>query len=264
MTLARTEYVPTLGVIGELHEWIENDGQADYISLAGSGEPTLHSGFGKVIDFVRSATSVPVALLTNGSMLHYAEVRQAAAGANVVKLSFSAWDQSSFEHLNRPHCDLKIKHITEGASAFRKMFSGELWIEVFIVRGVNSVPEEVAKIAELIKPLQPDRIQLNTAVRPPAEGFVKAVPEKHLRELAELFDPPAEVIAEFSSAQSPNVKVNEQTILAMLVRRPCTAEQIAKVFGMHRNELSKYIGKLIRTGQIRAEQKAGSVYYLKQ
>ncbi len=261
-TITRAEYVPTSAVIKELRDWIETDGQADYISLAGSGEPTLHSAFGKIIDFVRSATTVPVALLTNGSMLKDETVRQAAAHANVVKVSLSAWDQHSLGYINRPHPDIVLKDIIEGARKLRKILEGELWIEVFVAWGMNSVPKDVAKIADLVRALEPDRVQLNTAVRPPAEDFVQAVPQEHLIKLAELFDPTAEVIAEFRSDGDPSIQANEKNILAMLARRPCTAEQITKVFGMHENEVSKYIGKLTRNGLIRMERKASGAYFM--
>lgn len=259
-TLARNEYVPTSRVIEELHDWIENDGDADYVTLSGSGEPTLHSSFGTVIDFVRSATPIPVVLLTNGSLLHNSEVGKAAARANVVKVSLSAWDQFSFERINRPGPKVKLKSIIEGAWMLREVLSGELWIEVFIVWGMNSIPKDVAKIAELVSAVRPDRIHLNTAARPPAEDFVLSPPAGHLAKLAKLFDPAAEVIADFNSAHLPGVRVTEQTILAMLARRPCTAEQIAGAFGMHRNEVAKYIGKLVHTGRIRAQ--TGSRRYL--
>lgn len=261
-TLKRKEYVPINEVIAELHEWLKTENTADYITLSGSGEPTLNSRFGEVIEYAQNVTIIPVALLTNGSLLSDPDVHAQAAKANVVKISLSAWDRFSFEHVNRPHPDLDVKQVVEGAWTFREMFKGKLWIEVFIVWGVNSVPKDVSKIAELVKALEPDCIQLNTAVRPPAENFVRAAPESHLRELTELFDPPAEVIAEFSSTQSADIQANEQTILSLLARRPCTSDQIAEVFGMHGNEVSKYIGKLVRTGQIRAEHKTGSVYYL--
>ena len=261
-TLKRKEYVPIDSVIAELDEWLRTEDTADYITLSGSGEPTLNSHFGQVIEFARNITTIPVALLTNGSLLSDPDVRAQAAQANVVKVSLSAWNRFSFEHINRPHRDLDVKQIVKGAWAFRELFSGKLWIEVFIVWGVNFVAKDVVKIAKLVKALQPDRIQLNTAVRPPVEDFVQAAPESHLRKLAGLFDPPAEVIAEFSTTQSPDVQANEQTILSLLARRPCKSDQIAEVFGMHGNEVSKYIGKLVRTGQIRAQQEAGDVYYL--
>lgn len=88
-TLERREYVPAAEVIEELDDWIKSGGEADYITLSGSGEPTLHSRFGEIIEFARGASSIPVALLTNGSTLGIPEVRAAAAKADVVKISLS-------------------------------------------------------------------------------------------------------------------------------------------------------------------------------
>ena len=146
----------------------------------------------------------------------------------------------------------------------REALHGELWIEVFIAWGVNSIPRDVGRIAELIKPLKPDKIQLNTAVRPPAETFVEASPEEHLVSLAKLFEPTAEVIADFASSASPQVAANEKSILAMLSRRPCTADQMASAFGLHRNELSKYLGRLVRTEQVAAQSEQENSYYVAQ
>lgn len=263
-TLARQEYVPTTAVIEELHDWIKHDGQADYITLAGSGEPTLHSSFGEVIESIKSATTIPVALLTNGSLLCDEDVRQAAARADVVKVSLSAWDSFSFKQINRPHAEVTLKSIVEGAWMLRNVFSGQLWIEVFIVCGVNCVAQDVIKIAELVGPLQPDRIQLNTAVRPPSEEFVVAATDEQLAKLVDLFDPVAEVIAESSSNRSSFVQANEKHILAMLARRPCTTQQVAHAFGMHRNEIAKYVGKLRRSGQIRLDRTSGDAYCVVQ
>ena len=261
-TIERKEYVPTPAVTEELHDWLENDGRADYITLAGSGEPTLHSAFGELIDSVKSVTTFPVALLTNGSLLGDSDVREAAARADVVKVSLSAWDQFAFEHVNRPHPDVTLRSIVDGTWMLREMLAGELWIEVFIAWGMNSVPKDVSKIADLIKPLRPDKIQLNTAVRPPAESFVEAAPEEHLLKLADLFEPAAEVIADFASSGAPLVAANEEGVLGMVARRPCTMDQIVGAFGLHRNELSKYIGKLMRTGQIETRSERGETYYV--
>jgi len=261
-TLERKEYVPTETVIEEFSEWLQSGGQADYITLSGSGEPTLHSRFGDIIRHVRSTCAIPVVLLTNGSLLSDPAVREGASHADIVKVSLSAANPSLFAHVNRPHAGLSFEEMIEGQRRFREEFKGELWVEVFIVWGINSASKDVTEIARLAKTLRPDRIQLNTAVRPPAEDYVQALPRERLEELTTLFDPPAEVIAEFSSTSSPEVRANEETILTMLARRPCTAEQISVVFGMHRNEVSKYLGKLLRTGRIRAERTAGEDFYL--
>jgi len=260
-TLTRKEYVPVEKVIAELDEWLKTDNSADYITLSGSGEPTLNSEFGRVIDFVRNATTIPVVLLTNASLLSDPEVRAQAAQANVVKVSLSAWDQFSLEHINRPHRDIAFKRLIEGQWLFRKEFKGQLWMEVFLVWGTNTTAKDVSSIAELVKAVEPNKVQLNTAVRPPCEEYAYAVPEDQMGALARLFDPPAEVIAEYSSDASAKVQANEADILGMLKRRPCTLDQICRVFGLHKNEASKYLGKLTRTGQARERRKAGEVYF---
>jgi wyosine [tRNA(Phe)-imidazoG37] synthetase (radical SAM superfamily) len=260
-TVTRQEYVPTDNVLAELAEWVETDGQADYITLSGSGEPTLHSGFGKVLEFIRSKTAIPAVLLTNGTMLQLPEVRKAAACANVVKVSLSAWNQASYGWVNRPHNQLQFDQLVQGQKDFRAQFKGQLWMEVFLIAGMNSLPADVGKIADRAKKIGPDRIQLNTAVRPPAEDFVTALSEERMQALPLLFNPPAEIIAEFRATHANHIQANQATIFSMLLRRPCTAEQIADIFGMHLNEVSKYLGILMRTNQIRAERKKNTVYY---
>jgi len=234
-------------VLSELEDWLKADGRADYITLSGSGEPTLHSGFGEILEFIRSKSTIPAALLTNGTMLYLQEVRDAASLANVVKVSLSAWDQASYGWVNRPHPQLLFDHLVEGQKAFRAQFKGQLWMEVFLMAGINSMPVDVRKIAALAKEIGPDRIQLNTAVRPPAEDFAMALSRERMEALIHLFHPTAEVIAEFRAKHANQIQANQETIFSMLQRRPCTADQIADIFGMHLNEVSKYLGNLVRT-----------------
>ena len=260
-TLDREAYFSVDAVIAELDEWLKTDGRADYITLSGSGEPTLHSRFGEVIRFIRKNSKIPAVLLTNGTLFHLPEVREAASHAGVVKLSLSAWDQASYKWVNRPHSQLQFEDLVRGQKAFRKQFEGELWLEVFLVSGMNSDPADVRRIAALAGEIGPDRIQLNTVVRPPAEGFAEALSRERLTRLCDLFRPTAEVIAEFTTEKDITLHANKETVLAMLRRRPCTADQIAGGFGMHLNEVSKYLGNLMRTGQIREERKDRTVYY---
>lgn len=261
-TIERKEYVPTNTVLAELKRWLATDGQADYITLSGSGEPTLHSRFGEILEFVRTSTDIPSALLTNGAMLYLPEVREAASAASVVKVSLSAWDQASFEWVNRPPPQLRFDQLIEGQKTFRAQFKGRLWMEVFLIAGFNSMPEDVRKIAALAKDIAPDRVQLNTAVRPPSEDFVTPLSEERMSAMTHLFQPEAEIIAEFDASRQAHVQANQDTILEMLQRRPCTARQIADGFGMHLNEVLKYLGKLMRNHHIRAESKKNEVYYI--
>jgi wyosine [tRNA(Phe)-imidazoG37] synthetase (radical SAM superfamily) len=260
-TLDREEYVPFDEVCAEFADWVKSDGQADVVTLSGSGEPTLHSRFGDIMAFMRSQVDIPIVLLTNGSLLFLPEVRQAAAQADIVKISLSAWDQASYTQVTRPHPDLKFDQVLGGIQQFRQEFDGKIWLEVFALLGINSGEAPMSKIAGLARTVSPDRIQLNTAVRPPAEDYAVVVPKEILLERAQLFSPRAEVIAEFSAVHSNDIQANETTILAMLQRRPCTAEQISDVFGMHLNEVAKYTGKLLRTNQIKSLRRNEQVYY---
>lgn len=260
-TVIREEYVKTDAVIAELDEWLKRDGHADYITLAGSGEPTLHSRFGEILEYIRKKSIIPAVLLTNGTMLQLQEVRDAAACANIVKISLSAWDQASYDWVNRPHRQLQFDQLIEGQKDFRAQFKGQLWLEVFLVGGINSIPADVRKIAAFAKEIIPDRIQLNTAVRPPAEDFAAPLSKERMEELINLFCPAAEIIAEFETKDGDHVQVSQEEIFSMLKRRPCTANQIVEIFGMHLNEVSKYLGNLMSTGKIRMEFNNTSVYY---
>jgi len=260
-TLERRDYVNIEEVLTELEEWIDKDGQADYITLSGSGEPTLHARFEEVLALVRKKSDIPSLLLTNGTLLHLPEVRKAAAAASVVKVSLSAWDQESYGWVNRPHSGLRFEDLIEGQKTFRGEYSGQLWMEVFLVPGMNAMAEDVRSIAALAEGIRPDRIQLNTAIRPAAEDFAVPLSEERMGQLTQFFHPQAEIIAEFSKRTDLKIQINRESVLAMLRRRPCTAEQIADGFGMHLNEVSKYLGSLLSAKEIRTERKGGTVYY---
>ena len=261
-TMIRKEYVSVDAVLAELAGWIKESGKADYITLSGSGEPTLHSGFGEVLRFVRSHSSIPAVLLTNGTLLHLPEVQEAASHAHVVKTSLSAWDQSSFGWMNRPHPELSFRQVVEGQKAFRARYKGQLWLEVFLVAGMNSLPPDVAKIAALAKEIRPDRIHLNTSVRPPSKDFAVPVSKERLESLCSLFAPQAEVIADFKAKQRVEMYAAQEEIYSMLQRRPCTDHEIAETFSMHPNEVSKYLGKLLRDKRIRAQVANSLLYYV--
>lgn len=261
LTVSREEYVPVNEVVSELNEWLKTNGKADYITLSGSGEPTLHSCFHEVIRFVREKSDIKTVLLTNGSLLHIPDVRIAASYAHIVKVSLSAFDQKTYRWINRPHPAIEFRQFVDGLKVFRSQFAGEMWMEVFLIWGMNSTPSDVSRIAGIAKEIRPDRIHLNTAVRPPLEEFVEAVPKEQMISLCPLFCPTAEVIADFNAEKDIELKANKETVLAMLRRRPCTAGQIAKAFSMHLNEVSKYLGNLKQSGQIREEWKNGDIYY---
>ena len=253
--------VPVQDLLQEIKDWLDSDGQADVLTFSGSGEPTLHPGLGDIIEGIRALCSMKVLLLTNGTLLHRPEVRAAARKADMVKYSLSAWDQASFEQINRPHPEISFETLLNGLQAFRPEFSGQLFQETFVIQGVNDTPEAMDRIAAFSRTIRPDRVQLNTAVRPPAQSWVQPVDADRLQQLAAHFDPPAEIIAEFRADQQPAVQTTTRHILDMLKRRPCTLEDVAHSFSLHPNEATKYLGRLVRRGEVQAETRGEDTYY---
>lgn len=257
-TLECREYVPVEGVLAEFDDWMTHDGQADCVTLAGGGEPTLHARFGEVIDAIGARCSLRRILLSNGSLFSQPEVRLAAAKAEVVKATLSAWDQASFEAVHKPHSALRFETFLQGLNTFRREFSGEYWLEVFVVPGLNDDPVRMEHIARLAKQIGPDRIHLNTAVRPAQDGTVKPVPGLRMAELACLFKPTAEVIG-VAVAPAPVAApvmmeaVLAERILGLIQRHPVTPSDLCATLGMGLAEVESALTRLRASGVIRTE-----------
>ena len=249
----RQEWVPLEAVVDEIRTRLGSG--PDYITLGGSGEPTLYSRIGELIENIRSMTNIPIAVLTNGSLFWKQEVRNELQNANVVIPSLDAGDRTLFRAVNRPHPAVTFERLLDGLAAFRSEFLGQYWLEVLLLAGYTAIEAEVKKIAKVCKEIGPDRIHLNTCVRPPAEEFAYPVDRQKLVELASLFTPPAEVIADFEAGTGTSAStVDTLEIFRMLQRRPCTASDIAAGLKMHTTEVAKEIGLLMRNGLVESRK----------
>jgi wyosine [tRNA(Phe)-imidazoG37] synthetase (radical SAM superfamily) len=257
----RREYVPTQDVLAELEQWKKSGGQADHITLAGSGEPTLHTGFGEVLHWTKENSDCPSVLLSNGSLLYLPEVRVAAAIADKVKVTLSAWDEESFRQIHNPAQGVTFQQLIDGERAFRDEFSGELSVEVFVVEGLNSDLSEIQKIAAVVETIRPDRIDLNTAVRPPADSGVQAVSAKELGDLSKVFGPTAQVTASFEAAESSTLMLTSEILLGLIQRHPATAQQLAKDFQTSEDDVVSILDGLVAGGELLVEARDGSRYY---
>ena len=269
-TIERKEYLPAKLIIEELSQALSQGLKADYITLAGSGEPTLNSQLGIIIDKIKEITDIPVAIVTNGTLLYMQEVRDDCAKADVVLPSLDAGDEATFGRINRPHPDISIEKLISGLCEFRKQYSGQIWLEVFLVESTNSYPEQIAKIKSAIQKIRPDKVQLNTSVRPTTEQNVKKLGIKKLQEIANQIGPNCEVIADFAQSSSSDekhtiaLKLDEtvtETLFSMLKRRPCSLNDICSSMNMHQNEAVKYLSELIKLNSIYSENIDGTLYY---
>ena len=178
-TIQRKEWVPLDRIIEQLKDKV--DSRPDYITLSGSGEPTLFSKFEELISRIKCVTDIPVAVLTNSSLLWLPEVRKALMPADLVIPSLDAGSNEVFQYVNRPHPDITFSRMLEGLVKFRDEYTGKFWLEVFLLAGVTTTEAEINNLKTCIKSIHPDKVQVNTITRTPAEDFAKRVPEKQLK-----------------------------------------------------------------------------------
>ncbi|MDI6859045.1 MAG: radical SAM protein [Methanocellales archaeon] len=242
-TIQRRGYVPKQLIISELKDYlVEDRDKVDYITFSGSGEPTLNSKIGEMIGEIKQMTDIPTAVLTNGSLLFEVEVRDGLRNADLVLPSLDAVTQNIFERVNRPHEGLVTEKIIEGLKKFRKEFDNEIWLEVMLVKGINDDMGEVERMADIINKINPDKIQLNTVVRPPSEPLAMPVYANEMRKICRMLGEKAEIITPRARrAMKAYEKDIENRILTLLERRPCTLEDISTVLGINRNEAVKYL-----------------------
>lgn len=263
-TTERRDYVPIAEILLELEQKLTDGPAPDLVTLAGSGEPTLHSGIGDLLARIKRLTSIPVAVLTNGSLLWMREVQDALMEADLVLPSLDAGDERAFQRVNRPHPDLGFERMVDGIAEFRERFRKPVWLEVFLLAGVTGLAAEVEKIAAAAKRICPDRVQLNTVSRPPAEEFAHSVPAHQMAAFASLFDGKAEVICgERASESQPlaSPAVTDRDILALLSRRPCTAQGVSAGLGMHIAETTKRLQSLLEREHLSTLRRNNTLFY---
>lgn len=258
----RTDFVDIHAVLAEIEAKLKAGLKTDYITLGGSGEPTLNSRLGDLIDGIRRLTNVPVAILTNGTLLYRNDVRAECAKADVVAPSLDAGDAAVFEAVNRPNPDITIEKLVSGLERFRDEFRGQIWLEVFLIAGVNTDDKQIEKIKGLIQRIRPDRVHLNTAVRPPAEPNILAVPREALDRIARRIGGHCEVIGEAPAGLSGRHETRaEADVISVLKRRPCTIQDICAGLGITRQEAAKYVGHLQGMGMVCSEQRGDVAYF---
>lgn len=252
-TISRQPFVSPEEIQRELELTLSMlDKNTDYITLSGSGEPTLNNQVGRIIRKIKEITSTPIAVLTNGSLLFQDEVRKDILEADFVLPSLDAITPVLFEYINRPHPSLKIEELISGLVQFRKQYRGQIWLEVLFCRGVNDGKEEIEKLKEVIERIEPDRIQLNTPVRPPVEDFAFPLTLAQLGKIRERLGEKAELVSDFSAPFGEEFdSVKDTEILNLIKRRPCTTEDISRALGLRIDEVVKHLNQLAKIGAIR-------------
>ena len=266
LTSERKPYVPAKDIIRELHDYFQTQDNPDFITFSGYGEPTLNSEIGEIFDYLkREKPEVPIAVLTNGTLLYEKEVRDAIMKADLVLPSLDSATEEGFVKINHPVKTISLRQYVEGLVTFRKEFAGQIWLEIFILPGYNDSITELDALKKELLRIKPDRIQLNTLDRP---GTVPGLRSATRQELQSIIDhwkiPNVEIIAavlERTKMVSYRKDV-ENVIIETINRRPCTLDDLSKILGLHVNELNKYLDALEASGKVHTERQDRGLFYM--
>ncbi|MEA1908323.1 MAG: radical SAM protein [Euryarchaeota archaeon] len=262
-TVQRREYVPKDQVLSELEGFLDkNEGDIDCITFAGSGEPTLHSKIGEMIDAIKTMTDVPVVVITNGSLLFLEDVRNDLMNADLVLPSLDAATTPGFRAVDQPHESLKVEQIIEGLRIFREAFEGKFWLEIMIVKGLNDSDDEISALMDAVSRIGPDRVQLNTVVRPSVED-AEAASRGEMMRLCKRFAGSRGFKGDVEIIADARIWVRAD-ILPLLERRPLTIDEISDALQVHRNEAAKYLRELEVRGEVVEMVHDGKRYFTRR
>lgn len=261
LTNQRSEYLPREEILDELVsvlEW-EKNSPIDWITFVGSGEPTLHSGIGWMIRKIKELTSIPLAVITNGSTLYLPGVRKALLPADAVMPSLDAGTAELYQKINRPHSQTTFQRLVAGLKSFRKEYQGKLWVEVMLIDGLNDSLEALQEIADVLSEINPDQIHLSQPTRPPAESWVSPPDEDGLlRSQAVLGSTartlhPARGIFDLSQHESLI-----EAAVAIISRHPMREDELLRTLEKWApDQVKQTLNQLAKSGRARVIQRYG-------
>ncbi len=267
LTIERKEYVPYDKIIEELSHYFENNPDPDFVTFSGSGEPTLNIRIGDVIKFIKeNKPDIPIAVLTNGTLLYDKQVRDELKFADIVLPSLDAATEGVFKKINHPPTALTLNKYLQGLIEFRKEFVGKIWLEILILPGYNDSDNELTELRKIILQINPDSVQINTLDRPGTEANLCGATKAELRRVVDFLNlDNVEIIA--AAPQRKNIQSYrsdaETAILETIARRPCTLDDLVQILGMHRSEINKYLDVLDSEDKIEAVQQSRGFFYKK-
>ena len=260
-----TNYYSVDEIIYELKEALLNNKNIDYITFTGSGEPTLYKDLKKLIYEIKQITDIPVCVITNGSLLYKQEMRSNLLLADLIIPSLDAGNEETFKLIDNPNKEIDFDKMVEGLIEFKKVFKGEYWLEIFLLKDINDNEDELDDIIKIVKKIKPDRIQLITATRRVANEKAKALSDEELKKIKKYFNSKCDIeidIPNISENHKGNTRIlTEDDIVNFLIRQPDTAYIIAKSFNENERKVKELLDLLIKKNKVREEIVNGVVSY---
>lgn len=260
----RKSFIKTNQILEELRHNLINI-TPDTITISGSGEPTLNRDIPNIIEGIKSITRTRVAIITNGSLMWDGSVREGIKGADMILPTLSTSHEEIFKMIHRPHESLSLSKIIEGLISLRSEFDGLIYLEVMILAEINDSEQPLEALREVVEKISPDKIQLNTVVRPPSDKRARPIDIKRMEYIKDMFGSKAEVIAyETVKADKSSQEVREDEIIQMASRRPIRSVDVSHALGIDLRVVEDIINGLCKRGRLIEEIFNGEAYYMVQ
>lgn len=264
----RENFFPVNEILDELNSFLQGNPHLDYITFSGAGEPTLNLALGQIVEHIKTHyPNYKLALLTNGILFSDKDLRSEVLSCDIVLPSLDAATQTAFEKINRPQAGLQVQTMISGLAEFRREYQGKIWLEVFLITGINDSESELSALAEAINLIDPDLVQLNSLDRPGTEEWVKPMSLSALKQIKRFFterlSSPVEIISKVKYVAAES-QLDEELIHLLhntLKRRPSTAEDLSAMLDIHINEISKVLRQLHMEKKISVKREPRGVFY---
>ncbi len=260
-TLRRESFYPVEDILAQVRQAVKT-ARPDFITFSGEGEPTLNCDIGRLIRRLKQEHTIPVAVITNSTLFTDPAVRRDLYAADLVVPSLDAADQRTFARVNRGHRNLGIAGIIDALVTFRRYYHGQIWLEIMLVKDCNDSVEHLMHLRKAVHRIRPDRVHLNTVVRPPAERNARPLSEDDLEQVRCLFGPGAEIASSPFRRRRRRFRGDPvQAVLEFVQRRPATAKDLEHSLGIPAPELDATLRRLVRRRRIRRVDFWGKVFY---
>jgi wyosine [tRNA(Phe)-imidazoG37] synthetase (radical SAM superfamily) len=266
LTSERKDYIPPEEILAQVKEALarHRPGEIDYITFVGQGEPLLCASIGWLIGQIIAITAIPVAVITNGSLLYLSEVRAGIRAADVVMPTLDAADETTFRRINRPWPKLRIAEIIKGMVAFRDEFPGQLWMEVMLVKGVNDTAEVLLGLRDALARIRPDQVHINIPIRPPAEAWVEPPDEEGLMRAVAILGDVARVMLTYEGSfeLAEDLPVAE-AIVEIIRRHPMQERELLETLARFApGEVQRALQDLVASGEAQEIVYQGQTFWL--
>lgn len=265
LTNERSEYFPSEDMLAEVEQALaaHRPGEIDWVTFVGSGETTLHASLGWLIRGVKALTRLPVAVITNGSLLYLPEIRQELYPADAVLPSLDAGNARLYRQINRPHPGTTFTRLVDGLVEFRKEFHGRLWVEVMLVKGLNDTEAALQEIAAVLKSIQPDEVHILQPDRPPVETWVQPSDEEGLLRASTILGDAARVFHPASgSFDLSGCGSLVESVIGIITRHPMREEELIETLTLFSPEdVFATLAELEKCGKAQVVERYGARFW---